>query len=374
LSIVSTVATILAINPGPAVFRAAVFAPDERLRIRIERSGTADAQVFLDGVERPGVVPADPSGALAAIAGIVDEHGLAVDTVSYRLSHGGADHAAPAVIDDALAAKLTDLVPLAPTRLPFELACIDSGRALWPDAVHVACFDTGFHDAMAGESRRLPVPAEWDSLGIRRYGSHGLSVQSVLDQLPQPGGVVIAHLGTGCSVTAVAHGVTQHTSASFTPSGGVLSATGSGDLDPEVLLYLMQREHYTVDQLRVQLSEHSGLSGVTNGHHDVRDLLDHRTDSGADLALRMLVADVAGEIAAAATALDRWEILVFTGGIGEHATSVREEICRHLLSVRGAHSGAGTPSQRLAASGLDIRVVGSDEERVLAQLAAGRDQ
>ncbi|HTZ45293.1 MAG TPA: hypothetical protein VMB79_15645, partial [Jatrophihabitans sp.] len=205
------------------------------------------------------------------------------------------------------------------------------------------------------------------------YGFHGLSVQSVLDARPDLDQAVIAHLGSGCSVTAVAGGRSRYTTMSLTPTGGMVSGTRSGDLDPEVVLYLLGERGYSADRLRALLDGHSGLAGLAAGRHDVRDLL-AADDPDAALALAVLADSAARAIAGCATALDSWDALVFTGGVGEHAGPVREAICARLLPLRARRPGdavpaGGTATERLAATGVRVLVVPADEEAVLDRLA-----
>jgi acetate kinase len=179
---------------------------------------------------------------------------------------------------------------------------------------------------------------------------------------------VIAHLGSGCSVTAVSGGLPRHTTMSLTPTGGLLSGTRSGDLDPEVVLYLIQQHGYTVDRLRELFDRHSGVAGIAQGRHDMRDLL-AASDASAALALDVFAGDVAMAIASCATALDHWDTLVFTGGVGEHATTIRDTICARLLVLRGGRTDAlDDPLQALASTGVRTLVVTADEEAVMDRL------
>lgn len=166
-------------------------------------------------------------------------------------------------------AELAELVRWA----PLHMSSIDAARDAWPDATHVACFDTAFHHTLPEEARRLPLPEQVDRLGLRRYGFHGLSLQSIVDATHNLGRAVIAHLGSGCSVTAVHDGHSVHTSMSLTPTGGVMSATRSGDLDPEIPLLLLDQPDATAGTVRDLLDRHSGLAGIAHGLHDIRDLL-----------------------------------------------------------------------------------------------------
>jgi acetate kinase len=342
---------VLALNPGSSSLKAAVRTPELQLSVLVERVGTDD------GVLRIADEPATPfhggiADAVDAVAEVADQRALSPDTVAHRVVHGGPSHQEPTVIDDQLLDELRDVIPLAPLHLPGALETIAHARRRWPDATHVACFDTGFHRDLPERSKRLPVPDELADLGVRRYGFHGLSMQSVLLSRPDVGNAVVAHLGSGCSVTAIAaDGRPRHTTMSLTPTSGMVSATRTGDLDPEVTLYLIQQHGYRPDGLRDLYDRGSGLAGIANGRRDVRDLLS-ADDDAAELAIEIFVHSAAMAIASCAVALDDWDTLVFTGGIGEHSAQLRDRICARL---------------RLA--GVAVAVVAADEERVMDVLA-----
>lgn len=348
---------VLALNPGSSSLKAALRDPELRWSTTVERIGD------IGGLE----------AAIGSVASALSAQGLVPDVVSHRVVHGGPRHYRPSIIDDALVADLTAAIALAPLHLPAAIDSIQHARAAWPTAVHVACFDTGFHHELPEASIRLPVAPELAAAGVRRYGFHGLSVMSVLHARPDLGQVVIAHLGSGCSVTAVADGLPRHTTMSLTPTGGMVSATRTGDLDPEIVLYLIGEHGYSVDRLRQLLDRQSGLSALAGGRPDMRDLLTARAagDPAADLALTVFATSAAMAIASCATALDRWESLVFTGGIGEHAAEIRDDICRRLVGLRGAlpSPGDAAPVEQLAATGIRVEVVPADEELILDQLA-----
>jgi acetate kinase len=341
---------VLALNPGSSSLKAALRTPELELSVLVERVGAHDGVIHVTD-EDSHPFSGDIAAAVDAVADIVSQRSLDPDAVAHRVVHGGPRHQEPAVIDDQLVAELREVVPLAPLHLPGALDTIAHARRRWPDATHVACFDTGFHRDLPERSRRLPVPDELADLGIRRYGFHGLSVQSVLLARPDVGNVVVAHLGSGCSVTAVgSDGRPRHTTMSLTPTSGMMSATRAGDLDPEIPLYLIEQHGYTPDALRTLLDRQSGLAGIADGRHDVRDLL-AADDPAAALALDMFVYSAAMAIASCATTLDGWDTLVFTGGIGEHAADVRGRICA-----------------RLRLDGVQVAVVAADEERVMDRL------
>jgi acetate kinase len=325
-------AVVLAVNPGSASLKVVLRDPEPSLTVDIDRLGTADASWITDGVSTP--YSADLPAALRLLADLLTSKGIRPDAVAHRVVHGGPVFDRATVVTDLVRKELAELTAWAPLHLPGELASIDTARAAWPDAVHIACFDTAFHHTLPDEARRLPLPASADALGLRRYGFHGLSVQSIVDAVPDLGDAVVAHLGNGCSVTAVSGGRSMHNSMSVTPTSGVMSGTRAGDLDPEIPLLLLAQSGATPDTVRTLLDRQSGLAGIAGGRHDVRDLLAARDhDPAADLALRVFTRGVAMAVAAAATALTRWDTLVFTGGIGEHSPVVRNEICRRLAAV-----------------------------------------
>jgi acetate kinase len=366
--VTATGATILALNPGSSSLKAAVKSRHSELSISVDQLGRSDGMLVVgDGAhrsERPFTAGLD--AALGEIRAELEQRGLVPDAVAHRVVHGGPKHFRPTRVDDDLLADLQAVIPLAPLHLPGDLEAIAQARHAWPDAVHVACFDTGFHHALPEQAVRLPVPAEFVELGIRRYGFHGLSIQSVLHARPDIGDAVIAHLGSGCSVTAVAAGQPRHTTMSLTPTGGMVSVTRTGDIDPEIVLYLIQQHGYPVERLRALLDRESGIAGVAGGRSDVRSLL-AATDDRATLALDIFVRSAAMAIASCATTLDHWETLVFTGGVGEHSAPIRERICAALLSVRGgtAAISGGSAVQRLAGTGIATFSIEADEAGVL---------
>lgn len=363
--------TVLTLNPGSSSVKASVRTPEPVLDVAVERIGTDRASISCpDGSSEP--FPGDLADAVEAIGEQVRAADQQVEVIAHRVVHGGPTHHRPTLIDDRLLADLRAAIPLAPLHLPGNLMVIEQARRSWPDAIGVACFDTGFHAELPEQSIRLPVPAELAALGVRRYGFHGLSISSVLHRHPDLGQVVIAHLGSGCSVTAVADGRPRHTTMSLTPAGGMVSGTRPGDLDPEIVLYLIEQHGFRPDQLRAAFNHDSGLAGIAGGRHDVRDLL-AAEDSEARLALDIFVGNAAMAIAACASTLQDWQTLVFTGGVGEHAAQIRDDICARLLVLRGTTEATdavpGGGVRRLVHTGLAVLVVPADEEAELDRLA-----
>jgi acetate kinase len=259
-----------------------------------------------------------------------------LDAVGHRVVHGGERWTYPVRVDDSTAADLTGLVDLAPLHNPVAFDTIGVARRLLPDLPHVAVFDTAFHAELPDAWRRYPVPDRWTSeWGVRRYGFHGLSVAwsvrraaELLEQAPGSLRLVVAHLGSGCSVTAVDGARSVMTSMGMTPLEGLMMGTRAGSIDPGVLVSLLRQGRLSLDELSDVLEHESGLLAVSGTSSDMRRLsADAESgDARASLAIDMFVVRAAAGIAAAATSLPTLDGLVFTGGIGEHAAGVRAAI------------------------------------------------
>ena len=253
--------------------------------------------------------------------------------VGHRIVHGGPEYAAPAMVDSQLLATLQELVPFAPLHLPSEIVGIEAVAGQFPGLPQVACFDTAFHRRMPELAQRLPLPREFWDEGLRRYGFHGLSYEYILNALgpAAQGRLVIAHLGNGASMAAVHNGLPVDTTMGFTPTGGLMMGTRTGDLDPGVLLYLMNEKGYDSAGLEHLVNYRSGLLGVSALSSDMKVLLDKRgSNSDAAQAVEMFCYHARAYVGALAAALGGLDTLVFTGGIGERAAPVREGICRGL--------------------------------------------
>jgi acetate kinase len=285
------------------------------------------------------------------------------------------------VVTDELLTTLTRLVHFAPNHLPGEIALIEAARRRFPDVHQVVCFDTAFHSTLPDVARRLPIPGVYDEQGIRRYGFHGLSYTFLLQQLRRRGGpaqangnVVLMHLGNGSSLAAVQEGRSIDTSMGFTPIGGVVMGTRSGDLDPGVATYIARTTGADADRVERVLSQESGLAGISGGVHDMRELLAREaSDDACRLAVAIYCYEIKKQIGAYAAALGGLDALVFSGGIGEHAAAIRARICRGLtfLGVDLDHrlNDADAPLVSTSGSRVAIHVIPTDEELVIAQAA-----
>ena len=302
------------------------------------------------------------------------------DAVGYRVVHGGEDYRIATRVDERLLEVVEALDALAPLHNHRAAAVIRAGVAALPGLAHVACFDTAFHASLPEEAWRYPLPHEWvERWGIRRFGFHGLSVtwavRRAAELLERPSSdlrLVVAHLGSGSSVTAVDGGRSVDTSMGFTPYEGLMMGTRSGSVDPGILLHLLHGGIST-DDLADGLAHRSGLLAVT-GTDGAREIEERAAlgDTPAQLGLAMFARRAAAAIASAATALPRLDGLVFTGGIGENSAAIRGEIVGRLGALRVPGDLDVTDGDAVVAPGPPaILVVRAREDCVIAdELAA----
>lgn len=253
--------------------------------------------------------------------------------IGHRVVHGGPQLRQHCLITDSVLRQLVAANVFAPLHTPAALSVIRFAQEHFPDLPQAACFDTAFHAALPEVARVLSIPKEFQSEGLQRYGFHGLSCESIVRQLGDdlPGRLVIAHLGNGASVTAVKDGKSIDTSMGLTPTGGVIMGTRSGDLDPGVLLYLMREKKFDAARLEELVDHRSGLMGISGIGSDMRRLHEAAaSNADARLAIQMFCYSVRKQVAAMIAVLEGVDLIVFTGGIGEHDEEVRAEICDGL--------------------------------------------
>jgi len=319
---------------------------------------------------------------VARVAGLlVDLDAPAPQAIGHRVVHGGPALRQHCRIDDAVLQQLQDAVSFAPLHTPATLAVIRSAQALYPGLAQMACFDTVFHANMPAWASVLPLPAGLRARGLRRYGFHGLSCESLVQQLTQapdnrpPARLLIAHLGNGASVSAVRDGVSIDTSMGLTPSGGLIMGTRSGDLDPGVLVWLAREQGYDAAMLEDLVDHRSGLAGISGLDGDMRALhAAAATNAEAALAIRMFCYAVRKQLAAMWAVLDGVDAIVFTGGIGEHDAAVRAEVCAGLSSLgvqldEARHRALDNPISS-AGSSCKVLVLPSLEDEQIARHTA----
>jgi acetate kinase len=296
--------------------------------------------------------------------------------VGHRIVHGGHDFSDPVVIADQTLAALERLTPLAPLHQPRCLAPVRTVKSLRPSLTQIACFDTAFHHGLTPPASRFAIPRHLEGLGIRRYGFHGLSFEYVASRLVALAPdwtqkrTVVAHLGNGASLCALHGGKSLDTTMGLTPLDGLMMGTRCGAIDPGVLLYLLQEEKMSANEVQHLLYERSGLLGVSNVSADMRALLVSR-ETAAREAIDLFTFRVAAEVAVMANTLAGLDRLVFTGGIGEHAAEIRQQICDRLawLGVRLDAAANTTGQQRIATadSRVDVLVIATSEETTIAR-------
>ncbi len=295
------------------------------------------------------------------------------DAVGHRLVHGGPRHVMPERIGPALVASLREALPFAPLHLPAELLGIETMAARYPNVPQVACFDTAFHHGLPEVAQRFALPRALFDEGVKRYGFHGLSYEYIVRKLGTALGArsIILHLGNGASMVALQNGKPIDTTMGFTPAGGFMMGTRSGDLDPGVLVYLARAGRNAGD-LETIVNHQSGLLGVSGTTSDMKDLLERRaSDPHAALAFEMFCYQARKAVGSFGAALGGLDTLVFTGGIGERASSVRERICAGLefMGVRIDRARNGDASEVISPPDcpVTVRVCATDEEITIAR-------
>jgi acetate kinase len=338
---------VLVLNPGSSSLKSSVVEAEAARATASARLAVSAplAQVDVDwGVD--ATTGTDPADDIRALLGRYEAAGvptMSLGAVGYRVVHGGDRFREPTLVTPEVIAEVDALRALAPLHNGIAVATMGAGLAAIPQLPHVAVFDTAFHATLPEDAYRYPVPGEWYSeWGVRRYGFHGISVAwsaeraaTLLDRPATELRLVVAHLGSGCSVTAVDGGRSVATSMGLTPLEGLMMGTRAGSIDPGVLFYVLRTGRLDADDLAEQMDHESGLLGVSGRTSDVRELLalEAAGDKAATLALTIFVRRAAECVAAAATSLPNLDAIVFTGGIGENAAAVRARIVARLGSI-----------------------------------------
>ncbi|MBK7355250.1 acetate/propionate family kinase [Propionivibrio sp.] len=316
-------------------------------------------------------------GALSYLAdflrGHLGPHRLAA--VGHRVVHGGLDYAAPVRLTHGIVADLEKLIPLAPLHQPHNLTPIRLMLADRPELPQVACFDTAFHRGQPAVAQAFALPSAITERGVRRYGFHGLSyeyIASVLakyDPSAAQGRTVVLHLGNGASMCAIQNGNSVASTMGFTAVDGLPMGTRCGNLDPGVVLYLMDELKMDVRAIEKLLYQQSGLLGVSGVSSDMRTLLDS-TDPKAEFAIDLFVYRIGRELGSLAAALGGLNALVFTAGIGEHAAPIRERVCQVAawlgVELDPVANAAGGPRISRSGSRIPVWVIPTNEELMIA--------
>lgn len=368
---------IFALNCGSSSVKSAVIDSDRRSRL------------FESRVEK-----LDESNLSAAVAEVLqrlrDGTRKPPDAIAHRIVHGGERFLRPTLIDDAVLGEIERLNHLAPLHNPPALAAVRQVRQAYPQTPHVAVFDTAYHATLPLHAREYALPLDLRRrLGIRRYGFHGIShahvmhnVAAYLGTTPDELRIVSCHLGNGASATAIEHGRSVDTSMGMTPLEGLVMGTRAGDLDPGIVLELVQSGAVDENELASLLNKHSGLAALT-GTNDVREIERRATGGDEDcrLALALYAHRVRKYIGAYAAVMGGTDAIAFTGGVGENSAAVRQA-CLQRLEFLGAalddqrnqearlDDGAGVCEISREGSRVRLLVVRADEELAMALEAA----
>jgi len=381
---------ILALNAGSSSIKFALYA---------RRPNTADPFPIADGeIEGIGDAPrltiremtgetavkrelpagSDHEKLLHLVLEWIDDHldGRSLMAVGHRVVHGGTDFSAPILTDETILSRLERLVPLAPLHQPHNLAAIRCLAEAAPDLPQVACFDTGFHRTNSSLATTFALPRTLTDEGVRRYGFHGLSYEYIAGALPHYAGVaaegrvVVAHLGHGASMCALHARHSIATTMGFTALDGLPMGRRCGTLDPGVLLFLMKEKGMDYESLTELLYHRSGLLGVSGISDDMRDLLASQS-AAAKEAVDLFIYRIGRELGSLSGALGGLDVLVFTGGIGEHATVVRERVCRgaEWLGVKLDSTANKQGRERISAPESPVLVfaIPTDEDLMIAR-------
>ncbi len=333
---------ILVLNSGSSSLKFGVYSgatgdPRPTYRGEIEGIGSGEGKIWLKDaagktIEEESRGFAQQADAAKAVAEKLAKLKLPkLDGIGHRVVHGGPKLTTHQRITPEVLRTLEGAAHFAPLHVPVAIALIREMEKLYADVPQFACFDTAFHTTMPEAASRLPLPKKYWDAGIRKYGFHGLSCESIVHQLRDrlPKHLIVAHLGNGASITAIVDGKSVDTTMGLTPTGGIIMGTRPGDLDPGVLLYLLKNEGDNVDTLEKTLDKQSGLLGISGEASDMRKLheLAGKGDAQAQLAIEMFARAAAKAIGGLVATMGELDTLVFTGGIGEHDAEVRAKIC-----------------------------------------------
>ena len=383
-------ARILTINGGSSSIKFALFDAGGSLRRilegGIERIGLPEAILRVKGEDQAdnfsrSVAAPDHTSAVSVLMDWIEERNGrdGLTAVGHRVVHGGPKYYKPQRIDPEMVEELRRLSPFDPDHMPEEILLTEAFHRRFPDLPQVACFDTAFHHDLPRVARMLPIPRRYEAQGVRRYGFHGLSYAFLMAELARlgdpaatTGRIILSHLGNGASLAAVRDGKSVDTSMSFTPTAGVPMSTRSGDLDPGLGWYLARTEQMSAKQFNEMVNFQSGLLGISETSSDMHDLLKSETqDARAAEAVALFCYQVKKWIGAFAAALGGLDTLVFAGGIGENAPTVRTRTCEGMgflgIELDEKRNAANEGLISAAGSRVAVRVIHTDEESMIAK-------
>lgn len=346
------VLTILAINTGSSSLKFKIYSDIHPPRLiasgGVTGIGTDKGSCAINPIDGPPfsygeIVIKTASEAVIPVLEWIQQQHYTIASIGHRLVHGGLKYSEPALIDEEMIKELKEIKLWAPSHLNASLAVVNLFRQAFPDIPQIACFDTWFHHHMPFVAKYYALPKSLWSEGVIRYGFHGLSCEYIMGQLQQLDysvdnkKTIIAHLGSGCSMTAVKGMESVDTTMGFTPASGMIMSTRTGDIDPGVFTYLLQQKGMTAAEVSTLLNKEAGLKAISETSQDMQQLLQaEHTDIHARQAVHMFCYQAKKQIGALAAAMGGLDTLVFTGGIGENQHRIRARICSDLefLGIR----------------------------------------
>lgn len=381
---------ILTINGGSSSIKFALYLADgsftRSMYGKIDRIGLPESSLVYTKGDSGEVVRKAPLVDFKAAVEMLNSFlGEEVDfnnivVVGHRIVHGmGRDR--HVVVTSELIAELKDTSPIDPEHLPLEIAILETFAERHAALVQVACFDTVFHHDIPRIAQLLPLPRRFDTKGVRRYGFHGLSCSYIMEELrkidPQRalGRVIIAHLGNGASITAIKEGKSFDTSMGFTPTGGILMSSRTGDLDPGALWYIMKSEGLSLEAMSHLINHESGLLGISETSSNMYDLLEaQENDVRAREAVDLFCYEAKKRIGAYAAVMGGVDTIIFTGGMGENAPRIRTRICAGLeflgVTLDEARDLVSEEIISPPSSPACVRVMRTNEELMIAKIAS----
>ena len=381
---------VLTINAGSSSIKFALYKIEKTLTKllsgKMERIGTKNTKLSFSNAatNQKNSLDLGALGHTATANFLIDwlekqDDFVAVEAIGHRIVHG-MKHTVPEQITPALLEEFKEISSYDPEHMPGAIQLIEGFGKRYPTLTQIACFDTAFHTSMPLVAKLLSIPRRFQSMGIQRYGFHGLSYAWLMEELKRVAGrktaqgrVILAHLGNGASLAAVKNGKSLDTSMGFTPTSGLPMGTRTGDLDPGVAWYLMQTENLNAEEFNQLINHESGLLGISETSADIRELIECRgTDTRAAEAIDLFCYQTKKWIGSFAAALGGLDTLIFSGGIGEHQPEIRKQICEGLefLGIEWDETKnlqheaiISTPKSKVC-----VRVIKTNEELMIARL------
>lgn len=384
--------SVLTLNAGSSSLKIALFRPDDEQAIATGMADRIGGDCVLTVKDASGAILSERRGAalqgathetvLQALVTILTEADLAQDiaAVGHRVVHGGLVFITPTLVDDDILSQLAALEPFAPLHQPHNLAGIRAAQRAFPDALQIACFDTAFHRNHPFVNDAFALPRALYDEGVRRYGFHGLSYEYVTQKLvilrPElhAGRVIICHLGNGASACAIRDGQSIASTMGFSALDGLPMGTRCGQLDPGVMLYLLQQKKMTPEAIADLLYKQSGLLGLSGLSNDMR-VLEASDDPAAKAALDYFVFRIRREIGGLAASLGGLDALIFCGGIGENSRLIRARVCADMewlgIAIDPARNASNETILSAPLSPVAVMMIPTNEEIVIARAAIG---